>query len=340
MKRPITLDDIAHAAGVSRTTVSQVLTGGGRASEATRKRVKDIARELDYSVNIGARNLRKATAGAIGLYIPERTTSLAYYMDFTFGVVERAQQNGIAITLIVGGSTAAVKAAHVDGFVIVDPPEEDETVRRILAGHHPVVTGERVPQGFTEPDATVYSDHRLGMTKILRHLVERGAVRPALIMPGVHTAWSIDIHDAYQDWCQENDLQPLIEYSKQRLYADDVRRVTEGLLQGRDTPDAIISAPDGSALGAVSAARAHGLQVGSDILITGYADSLGLALCDPPVTAIDLRPRAFGYRCVDRLIGILEPDTNQPLTAASQSPEEHAIELHIRASTAGLRSDR
>src|SRR5690606_4057374 len=56
--RPITLLDVARAAGVSKTTVSDALSGRGRLPAATRERVSAVARELGYVANRSARNLR------------------------------------------------------------------------------------------------------------------------------------------------------------------------------------------------------------------------------------------------------------------------------------------
>jgi DNA-binding LacI/PurR family transcriptional regulator len=332
--RATTLEDVARAAGVSRATVSLALAGTGRISDETRRRVRTIAAELEYTVNVGARNLRRARAGALGLYLPDSTNGLAYYMDFIFGVVDTAAASGQSVTIVAGAAAGDRARAHVDGYILIDPPDDDPVVRRILEGRLPVVSGEDAPRDLPAPWGTVYSDHRLGMSALMDHLARRGSRSPALIAPSDGTVWGRDVRDAYLDWCGRNRVEPVMRQSPHRFMPDDVRRVATELLSAADRPDAIISAPDGSAVGAVSAARALGLRVGSEVLVTAYADSLAMQMCDPPVTAIDLRAREFGTRCAALLLSALDDDGDGGDDDRMRR-EEFPIELRVRQSTAG-----
>jgi len=78
-QRAPTILDIAHAAGVSRTTASAALSGSGRISEATREHIRAVADELGYQPNPAARHLRTGRKGAIGVYIAEGLIPHAFY---------------------------------------------------------------------------------------------------------------------------------------------------------------------------------------------------------------------------------------------------------------------
>ena len=67
----VTMRDVAALAGVSQATVSYALNGDPMISEATRSRVMAAAQELDYAVNLSARNLKSGKSGAIGLVVQE-----------------------------------------------------------------------------------------------------------------------------------------------------------------------------------------------------------------------------------------------------------------------------
>jgi len=69
LKRP-TIHDVASAAGVSVTTVSDALNGKGRVDPATRKRVAQVVQSLGYRANRHARGLRSRLSGALGLLLP------------------------------------------------------------------------------------------------------------------------------------------------------------------------------------------------------------------------------------------------------------------------------
>ncbi|MEU6239494.1 LacI family DNA-binding transcriptional regulator, partial [Kitasatospora sp. NPDC047058] len=104
--RSVTLIDVARAAGVSKSTVSNALGGSGRVSETTRERIQDVARELGYRPNTAARSLRRSSTGAIGLHLPRTATRLDYYMRLAFGAVERAREDGLDLVLLAPGTAS------------------------------------------------------------------------------------------------------------------------------------------------------------------------------------------------------------------------------------------
>jgi DNA-binding LacI/PurR family transcriptional regulator len=376
--RPVTLLDVARAAGVSRTTASAALGGSGRLSQETRAHVEAVARRLGYRANPAARHLRRGRLGAIGLHLPSQTTGLAYYMAFAFGVVEQAQREGLSVTLL---APDAVAPAQVDGFVVVDPLRGDPLVRALLSSGAPVVSGEQVAPGEPAPAAVVQTDHAGGLRTLLDHLAARGAARPALLAPDETSAWAAALRTTYEAWCAERRVAPSVRDVPFSATADDVRAVSAELLGGRAAagggaagggatgasatggraaggggatgasatggraaggggaagggatggdaprPDAIVCAPDGSALGAIAAAREVGLTVGQDLLVAACVDSAAMALATPPVTALDLHPRAFGRRCAATLLALLAGETPAPETLRQPA------DLVVRGST-------
>ncbi|CAM5666972.1 LacI family transcriptional regulator (Fragment) OS=Streptomyces microflavus OX=1919 GN=G3I39_27470 PE=4 SV=1 [Streptomyces microflavus] len=127
--RTVTLLDVARAAGVSKSTVSDALQGSGHVAEATRERVRAVAEQLGYRPNSAARRLRRSSTGAIGLHLPQTATRLDYYMNLAFGAVARAQEEGLDVVLLApaGGASGRV-ASRVDGLLVIDPEVGDSAV--------------------------------------------------------------------------------------------------------------------------------------------------------------------------------------------------------------------
>ena len=71
--KKITLEEIAHMAGVSIATVSRVINQNGRFSKETEKRVNDIIAKYNYRPNQMARGLRKNRGKVVGIIVPDVT---------------------------------------------------------------------------------------------------------------------------------------------------------------------------------------------------------------------------------------------------------------------------
>ncbi|MCE3519384.1 LacI family transcriptional regulator, partial [Escherichia coli] len=67
--------DIAHAAGVSKSTVSLVLQGSPLVNEKTREKVNSVIADLGYVYNRGAANLRQARSKIVGIVVNDLTNS-------------------------------------------------------------------------------------------------------------------------------------------------------------------------------------------------------------------------------------------------------------------------
>lgn len=328
--RTVTLLDVARAAGVSKSTVSDALQGSGRVAEDTRRRVRDTAERLGYRPNSAARRLRRASTGAIGLHLPRTATRLDFYMTLAFGVVNRAQEDGLDVVLLTpDGGAAGRLASRVDGLLVIDPEAADAAVPGLLDTGVPVVTGERYPGPATAPAGAVVCDNAASLTALLDHVHENGARRPALLAPAGTSAWATALREAAHAWGRSHEPGVTVRTVPFAATADEAARATADLLAADPAIDAVLCAPDGAATGVLRAAAALGLAPGHDLLVASCVDGAALRACTPPVTAIDLRPDAYGRACAallcDILAGRAEPHTVR----------RHDWSLRVRASSRG-----
>lgn len=318
---PVTLVELARAAGVSKTTASDALRNSGRVSERTRLHVVSVANRLGYSPNPSARSLRRALTGAIGLHVPEILTRSEYYMSFVFGVVSEAARQDYDVTLITSRRGAFPR---VDGIVVGDPLEADAVVRGLMTSSVPVVTCERFT-GDTEPAGMVHSDHAAMLGELLDHLRSAGAKRIALLASSSVTDWGATLQRTYRSWCATAEVPVLL---RDLPFGSSPGAVQESVRALLDLEiDALVCAPDGAAMTALPALRAAGRRIGEDLLLASCVDSSPLAHADPPVTAIDLRPREAGGACARLLFDLLSGE------AAEGTVRSQPIGLVRRAST-------
>lgn len=279
------------------------------------------AESLGYVPNGSARHLRRASTGTIGLHVPEVLPHSSYYMAFVFGVVERAAEQDYDVTLITSGRG---RTPRVDGLVLGDPLSGDPVVERLMSCGLPVVTCERYT-GESQPDGVVWSEHVTAVGALLDHVREQGASNPALIVGGDQSDWAASTHRGYREWCVRNGAPVRVRQVPFDAYPDVVLPAVRDLL----TPDvdALICVPNSAASTALPVIRKSGRVVGEDLLLASCVDGPDTRAADPPITAIDLRPRAAGAACADLLFEVLGGAVSVPCERI------HPVKLHVRAST-------
>lgn len=322
--RPVTIVDIAKAAGVSRTTASAALGGAGRISESTREHVRAVAAGLGYVANPTARHLQAGRTGAIGIYIPENLFGFSFYMEFVFGAAEVSRAEAFALTLVASGPIG-----HVDGVIVVDPMVGDPYVNALMASGRPVVAAERYLDPGPQPVVTVETEYGLAQRELLDHLWERGARAPAMLTLPLEFSWKLIQEDVYRTWCADRGVEPVVRVLEFGAAPEDVRHVARALLEEAPHVDAIVAAADGTALGVLGAAADLGRRVGDDLLVASAIDSLAMRFATPPITAIAAPPRDIGRDAARVLLDVLRGAEVPPGVRRPQPP------LVIRASTAG-----
>jgi DNA-binding LacI/PurR family transcriptional regulator len=315
--RTATLQDVADLSGVSRGTASRALTGEGRVSAETRSRVLEAARSLHYSTNSGARNLRRARAGSIGLWLPGGMNFMDYYMNFAVGVVESTKDRELTVSLIPADFPAAkARSLHVDGFVMTDVIAGDLLARAILETGRPVVASELVPPGMPEPTAIVAADHRTAMNRLLDRLKAGGATSIAVIRPPLNQMWAHIAAGAAADWGVDHGVPVAFVDLAGVPSADELHRIMGTLEATHPDVDAIVCLPEGLGVGILSTLRELGHSVPDDVQLVSYTDSATLPIVQPPISALDLRAKDAGMRAGELLISLIE----------GAERAEHAIE--------------
>lgn len=324
---PPTIADVAREAAVSKTTASDALRGHGRVSEPTRRAVLAAAERLGYAPNRSARSLRTSVTETIALHIPEFLTSAEYYMSFVFGVAEQAARAGLNVTLLSSGHLPhRGTVPQVDGLVLCDPVAEDPLVEQLMNSQLPVVTAERYV-GDRQPTGVIWSDHETAMTELLDHLHDSGAHCPAFIASGTTSDWSTTLQRTHARWCLDRGVPTLVHRAPFGSAPDVLRGVVRQMLAKTPGIDAVVCAADGAAAAVLPELRAAGRTVGHDLLLASCVDSSAMRTAEPPITAVDLRPRAMGAECARLLCEILSGEAPRGTVRTLE------IDMNIRAST-------
>lgn len=310
--RPVTMNDIATAAGVAQSTVSRILNDTPApipVSDETRERVRAIARELGYRPHPIARALRGAPTMLLGAIVRDVTD------PFFAGAIEalsiESKLRGYSVVLGHARATedealaltAVLEARQCDGIVLLgDFRAEQRLVEDLLSGHSRVV-GLWHGSERDRPFPTVGVDNRMGVRAALDHLIALGHKRIAWV--GSDSLG--DTHErlaAYSEYMEERFEPPSAAY---------VRRVPNSLGAAAgalaplldDAPDvtAVFAATDALALGLLHAAYELGVTVPGDLSVVGFDDIPMAAVGVPPLTTVRMPTAEIVARGVELCVG-------------------------------------
>lgn len=337
-RRParVGIRDVAAAAGVSITTVSDALNGKGRLPDSTRVHVREVADRLGYRPSAAARTLRTGRSGLIGLTTtnhaaePFALTEYGWFTELVRAATGAALDRGYALVVLPTSSRHDVWSnVALDGTIVVDPAEDDPMVRELLRRGVPVVTGGH--PGDSTVHGWVDIDHVLAMETVLDHLAEAGARRVALLASREGT-YARRCVEAYEAWCAVRGSEPLVEAyppGTSGAVAAAAGRLLD--LPADRRPDAVYGLHEGCGGELMAAARARGLRVPEDLLVAACGEESAHA-AEPGLTTLSLQPRVAGSSAVELLVGVIEDDANLP---GPRVPAQRTvpIRLSVRAST-------
>ncbi|MFJ4472419.1 LacI family DNA-binding transcriptional regulator [Streptomyces sp. NPDC089424] len=337
-----TLEEVAARAGVGRGTVSRVINGSPRVSDATRAAVQAAVAELGYVPNTAARALAANRTDAIALVVPEPETRFfaePYFSDMLRGVGAELSETEMQLLLIFAGSDrerrrlAQYLAAHrVDGVLLVSVHADDPLPDLLSQLEIPAVISG--PRSADETLTSVDSDNYGGARSAVEHLIGRGRRRIA------HITGRLDVYgaqrriDGYRDALRDAGhpaTEQLIEAGD--FTEDGGRRAMTQLLARAPGLDAVFAASDVTAAGARQVLREAGRRIPEDVALVGYDDSAIARHMDPPLTSVRQPIEEMGRRMIDLLL--TEIADRRP--AVSRGVQRHqmvlATELVARASS-------
>jgi DNA-binding LacI/PurR family transcriptional regulator len=304
-----TMKDVAELARVSPKTVSNVVTGTAVVAPATRERVEEAMRALDFVPNLSARGLRNGRSGVIAVALPDLAT--AFSADLLHALVAAAHERGYAVQVEETAVepqrerelVSRARAHLVDGLILNPIRLEDSAVERIDDLPPIVLIGE-VEQHRTD---RVLIDSRAAAHDVAAHVLARGARRIAVIGGDAEdtraTATSRLRFAGVRDALSAAGLDPepvdaigSIPWS--------VAGGAEGaaMLLARGIPfDALVAFTDSMAVGALGVLAEAGVRVPDDVLLTGFDDVEVARYIAPALTTVSFDRREFARRTVDLL---------------------------------------
>lgn len=288
---PVTLNEIAKAAGCSVSTVSRALTSSQHpVKDDTREQILALANQMGYRPNMTARGLKMDRTFTIGLIVYNIASPFTPVL--IRGIQETLKQNDYFSTIISTDWDPDLEseAVHqlisrsIDGIIFVESWRDESNVTLDLA-NKPYVFVYRLFNGSYANSVIV--DDRHGARLAVEHLVKLGHRRIGFINGPRDWDASKERLTGYQDVLQQYGIPfdaALVEEGTWELQSG--YSATKKFLNLSDRPTAIFAANDLMALGAIYSIQDAVLNVPEDIAVVGYDDREIASICKPMLTTV------------------------------------------------------
>ncbi len=309
--RRATIKDVAQAAGVSVTTVSNVLNDRTKAmAEQTRRRVQETIRLLSYRPNQVARSLVTSHTATIGVIINEISTPLFLQaLNFIEPIARSAEYN---ILLCIAHNLADEQQAvnlllekDVDGIIFLSNSFflDDDFLGHLPPSVPPLVLVNRI--ACEERFDQIQFDNLGGMVKVVDFLADSGHRHIAHLYGAPNRCSFKERLEGYRLGCRQNELDDCESYVSLADYdapPDSWEQATLALLALSPRPSAIIAVNDVVAATVLRTVQRVGLRVPQDISVVGVDDQPFCTFLNPALTTMQLPVIEAGKRAVEMLL--------------------------------------
>jgi DNA-binding LacI/PurR family transcriptional regulator len=299
MNQKISIIEVAEHAGVSKSTVSRVISdAGGAVSLKAQGKVNAAIKELGYTRNTLAAGLRSQKTWMILVMVPDIMNP--YWSEIARAAQDRFEAGGNSV--VVGNTDwlearearyfDLVRSGRFDGLVLNSVTDEIATIRSL--GVPVVLVGERAISGVVD---TVGTDTRNAARLAFEHLWEKGHRRIGIATSEHGSERFLSLRRrAYDDFMREKGVKPdpALAFSVE-LSEEGGRELARSLLalEGwRERVDAIFCGNDILAIEAINALREAGVEAGRDISLVGMDDIPAAAHVYPALTTVR-KPRSL-----------------------------------------------
>lgn len=292
--RPVTMQDIAQAAGVSQSTVSRVLNDAPTSvpiAAETRERVREVAERLGYRPNPLARGLRGARTMLLGVIVRDITDP--FFAMAVEAISSEALDRGYNVVLGSAHSKAdeaialraVLETRHCDAIVLLgDMRDEPKFLEDLRASHTPVIALWHGTE--LEGVPTVMIDNRGGIVAALDHLIDLGHTRIAFV--GGRPLGDIrERRTAFLEHLADRGID--VPEDHVHNVSNDPRGgdlALRELMELATPPTAVVCSTDHLAFGVLHAASALGLRIPVDLSVVGFDDIPIASFTVPPLTTV------------------------------------------------------
>ncbi|MEM9209659.1 MAG: substrate-binding domain-containing protein, partial [Pseudomonadota bacterium] len=305
------MSDIARMAGVAKSTVSRALADSDQVSRATKARIRQIARDHDYQLDVAARDFRHSQSRTVKVLVPHGAAGVPMFtdpfvMDLLASIADALSDRdyNMLLSKVTLSSPGMLRdsfhSRNAEGVIVLGQRRFHEELNAMAESQIPlVIWGARFPD---QKYCSVGSDNVAGARAAVRHLIKRGCERilflgdTAMAEPRLRfSGYKTELERADIDF--DESLVVATQYDRLSAYAAMTRCLDEGLQF-----DGIFGTSDVVAMSAISALHDHNISVPGDVAVVGYDDVTLASYFSPALTTVRQNIPGAGAHLVDSVL--------------------------------------
>ncbi len=331
----VTISDVARAAGVSLATVSRAMREPDRVRPATREKVFQAIRDLDYQPNALGRQLRRQETGIIIAVVPDIGNT--FFHEILLGIEMEAERCGYQVLVadmhnepsIEKYYFNALQQRQADGIISLSANIARELMQKV-AEEYPIVVACQYLENSDVPNVSI--DNVEAARTMTEHLLRLGHRRIAFLGGNADLAIYRDRYTGYLSALEANGipLDPRLIRQCPCSFSGGYEQM-EFLLSLREPATAVFAAGDIMAIGAMKAMKKAGLRVPEDCAVVGFDDIELSSIWEPSLTTIRQPKFQMGQQAFLKLLKLIRKEP------VPQPQELLSYELVIRESCGSRR---
>ncbi|WP_026657540.1 LacI family DNA-binding transcriptional regulator [Butyrivibrio sp. AC2005] len=310
MGTQITIEDVADALGVSKTTVSRAISGKGRIGEKTRLRVLEYIEQNNYKPNVVAKGLaqRRTFNIAVVWQGDYSLVDLPFFQRCLVGMSEvtSGYSYDIIISMVTGDEISNLKRIidnhKVDGVILTRTLIDDKTAEYLLRSGIPFVA---IGSSSDEKIITVDNDHFDACRELTSILIGKGHTKLALVGGSQNHMITRTRYEGFLKAFEQagkkldESLIFLNQGNEQRL-TEIVKHLAEKKIDG------VVCMDDQLAGYVMSICRAAGIRIPEDLRLASFYNSNILENAVIPVTSLNFDDRKLGAVATRMLMRLID----------------------------------
>jgi len=299
------IKDVAKAAGVSASTVSNVLNGRSNVGKKTKEKVLQVCEQLHYEPNIIGKSLKNGSNRTIMFSFSD--FDRMFYLSIIRGISDYVKLKDYDLIICTNKSTEKfMNHAYTNGCILLDRRCPDSVLLKKAEKQYPIVAMDRIMEVVNIKSVVVnnYSAERT----LVEGLVA-AKYRKFAFLSGFESEDNKERYRAFRDVLAENN----IKFNKDYFYDGDYTeksgyQMARLIMLSEKRPDVLVCANDEMAIGAMRAFKENVVKVPEDIAVCGFDDTEMAKVMG--VTTVATPDYERGYLAAQSLIEIIEGNDN------------------------------